>query len=177
MSDEELDEDFDDSVDEDERREADALARALERGSADEDLPEEALQTAALLRYSADGGALDVERAEAILGDVLDASAKAAAKKQSAQSEARAPWWQAGWQAGWRWVLGLSSVAAIAILLLFLLRPGTVDPTVLPAPSPGLLSAQLARVSAPEADQDFDREMGTYRADVYAALTERYGAR
>jgi hypothetical protein len=182
MSDEELDEDLGGSVDEGERREAEALARALERGSADEDLPEAALQTAALLRYSADGGALDVERAESILGEVLDASAKAAAKKAAkkaaAPAEARMPLWRRGW----RWVLGLSSVAALAILLLFLLRTGAVDPsavdeTVLPAPSAGLLSAQLARVSAPEADADFDREMGTYRADVYAALTERYGAR
>ena len=172
MSDEDFENDFDGDVGDDERREAEALARALERGSADDDLPEEALQTAALLRYSADGGALDVERAEAILGDVLEVAAKAKAKR-GPPAEARAPWWRLQW----RWVLGLSGVATLAILLLFVLRPGPLDPTALPAPAPGLLSAQLARVSDPESDAAFDREMGAYRVDVYAALTERYGAR
>ena len=150
-----------DEHDEAERREAEALARALERGHALDDLPEEALQTAALLRYSADGGELSEGRRESILDEVLEAADRAAAKQPEA---AATPWW--------RWTLGLVGAgAAVALLLLFVVRPNP-DPTALPAPTAALVGAQIDRLQGD--DDGFDEAMQGYRGDVYAALEARY---
>lgn len=153
---------------EEELREAEALAQALERGAASDALPEDALQAAALIRYGADGGALAKDREDAILADVL-AAAERVASRASAERP-RAPWW--------RWALGFAGLAlAAALVLLFLRPPSEGTPTALPTPSRALLEAQLARVDESASDGRFEEEMGHYRGAVYAALEARYGAR
>src|SRR5690348_192369 len=60
----------DDDPTEDELREAEALAKALERGTA-RSAPEDALGAAALLRHANHGSALSDETADRILADAL----------------------------------------------------------------------------------------------------------
>jgi hypothetical protein len=159
-------------VGDEERREAEALAQALERGHAAQGLPEDALQTAALLRHAAGGSARSSARAQAGLEEVLAAADRVAARRP--EEPPAAPWW--------RWLLGLAgaSAAVAAVLLLVLRDPGPVEPTALPAPDPALLTAQMERLAsgAPAApDAALERAMRSYRGRVYAALSERYGAR
>ena len=159
----------DEPIDETEAREAEALHAALERGRAEDDLPEDALQTAALVRYSAGGGELAPERLEALLPEVLEAAASAQARRAAPGERAGVPFW--------RWLLGLGgAAAAVALVLVIVLRPGRVEPTALPAPGSALLEAQMARLAG-EDDAAFDAAMRDYRGDVLTALTARYGAR
>lgn len=152
----------------DEQQEAEALARALDRGSAEAGLPEDALQTAALLRYQRDGGALSPDRSEAILGDVLSVADRIA-DRAAARPEPRRDW---------RWLLGAVGLAAALLLFVWLRPGGEAAPTALPSPDLGLLRAQMARASGGEdADDAFEAEMDNYRGAVYASLEERYGAR
>ena len=156
-----MSEDYDD----DELREAEALARALDRGHAEDGLPEEALQTAALLRYSADGGALPADREAAILEEVLEEAERAARRRPA--REAAPPLW--------RWALGLLGVgAAVAALLLLVIGPSP-DPTALPTPTAALVGAQIDRLQGD--DEGFEEQMRSYRGEVYAALEERYEGR
>ncbi len=155
----------DDDIDERELREAEALARALERGSAMDELPDDALEAAALIRYSRDGGALAKEREDRLLEDVL-----AAAERVGGRERERAP--------VWRWVFGVLGFAAVTALFFLIVRaPDAPAPTALPAPSPRLLELELARLEDDEAEPRFDAEMRAYRGEVYAALGARYGAR
>jgi len=151
----------DDDIDARELREAEALARALERGYAADDLPDDALQTAALIRYSKDGGALSEAREDALLEEVLAAADRAHPAPASR----------------WRWLFGALGLAAAAALLLILVRAPDSSPTALPAPNAGLLEAELARLDDPSAEPRFDAEMRAYRGEVYAALERRYGRR
>ncbi|MCB9598164.1 MAG: hypothetical protein H6719_35955 [Sandaracinaceae bacterium] len=156
----------DEDIDETERREAEALARALDRGSADDGLPEDALQTAALLRYSAGGGELAADREDALLGEVLEAAERAARKREVA-APAATPWW--------RWVIGFAGLtAAIALVLFLALGRDPVQPTPLPAPSASLVSSGLGRLTPGADEEGFRAEMATYRASVYGALSARY---
>ncbi len=159
----------------DERREAEALAHALERGSATEELPEDALETAALLRYSAGGSELRADREESVLAEVLEAAARINARRASAEPAARAP------SALWRWLFGLGGATAFAALLFFLVirggsSPGDVSPTELPAPSPALLSSGLDRISDDSGAESpaFRAALGDYRDAVYGAIAQRY---
>src|SRR5688572_5983714 len=70
-----------DDVDPEEERAAAALSRALDGGSADADLPLPALEMAALLRYSADGGRLSEERRAEIRGELLSSLPKTVAPR------------------------------------------------------------------------------------------------
>lgn len=158
-----------DDIDEAEQREADALAHALERGSALEELPEDALQTAALLRYSVDGGELPADREEALLADVLESAERISKKKEAAPRAEAAPWW--------RWVFGLTGVAALAALLFFLLGRGPVEPTALPDPDAALIGAGLDRLGEDGDDARYDALMSDYRGQVYGALSARYRGR
>src|SRR4029078_10953852 len=89
-----------------ELEEAEALARALERGHTTEATPEDALGTALFLRYTKDGGSLDETERDAILADAL-----ARARPPRAASPART------W--GWRrfGALGFAGAAAAAALI------------------------------------------------------------
>lgn len=158
----------DEDIDETERAEAEALAHALDRGSAQDDLPEDALQTAALLRYSAGAGELPGDREEAVLAEVLAAAEKAAAKRTEAPREEGVPWW--------RWLFGIGGVAALVALALFLWigRGGPATPTALPTPSASLIGHGLERLAPGGDDAAFRSEMRDYRASVYDALSERY---
>lgn len=151
----------------DELREAEALAHALERGSATDDLPDEAFQTAALIRYGAGGGALREDREDAVLEEVLAAADRARDRRGTERST---PWWH--------WLFGAAGLAAAAALVVLIVTsPGQPAPTALPAPDPRLIEAQLARLEGSEADPRFDEAMRGYRGEVYAALEARYGAR
>jgi hypothetical protein len=166
---------------EEELAEAEALARALERGTGTEALPDDALSTAALLRYSQDGGELADERKSAILDEVL-----ATAKPKPAPATVEKP--LLGWL---KWLVpigGLGAVAAVALALLVAMpsaspdtapsasEVATVAPTDLPAPGVALLRAQAEAASAAEgADVVLASEMRTYRGALFAALEERYG--
>jgi len=139
--------------------EAEALAHALDRGSAREHLPEGALETAALLRYAGDDGALDEARLDAILEDVLE-EAKAAEREPA---RAKLAWW--------KWLLPTTLVGAGATAAALLLVPakGGAD---LPEPSAALLQAQAKAAAGDGAD--LDAEMQTHRGAVFAALEARY---
>ncbi len=149
---------------EEERREAYALARALERGHATDDLPDAAFQTAALLRHAGTGSELSSTRADAVLTDLLlgiqEPTEEAAAPARALQL--------------WRWLVGASGVAALVALALWLTRPAP-EPTVLPGPSAALISAQIGRLSGD--DEGYGVAMQSYRSDVYGALEGRYGTR
>lgn len=157
-----------DDIEAQERAEAEALAHALERGAARGELPEDALQTAALLRYSAGGGELAADREEAVLADVLADAERMAERRAAAPRPAAAPWW--------RWLLGFGTAAAVVALILVLAWPrAAVAPAELPAPDPSLVSAGLARLSDEAGDDAAYREaLSGYRASVYGALGARY---
>ncbi|MFK7989881.1 MAG: hypothetical protein AB8I08_27930 [Sandaracinaceae bacterium] len=149
---------------EEERREAEALARALERGHADDDLPEVAFQTAALLRHAGTGSELPQDRADAVLSELLEAVDARPAPGASSSAP----------RLFWRWLVGASGVAAMVALALWLTRPAPT-PTALPAPSAALISAQMGRLSGD--DEGYAVAMEGYRSDVYGALRGRYQAR
>lgn len=148
-----------------ERREAEALARALDRGSAD-DPPDDALSAAALLRYSQDGGDLAQERREAIFADVL---ATARPKRPSLDVKR-------GWLA-WLFPAGGLAMTAAAVALFVSLQTSTPPVALqLPAPDPGLLTAQVAAAAdtSEQTHEALASQMQAYRGDVLTALEERY---
>jgi hypothetical protein len=135
-----------------ERAEAEALARALERGGPKDAGPADAVAAAALLRAAA--------------RPAPDAAALAAAgaRGRAALAERR--------PARRRWLLLAPTFAAAAALVLvtrLLLQP---PPRRLPEPSTALLEAQ-ARAARGRADLTaLDAQMSEFRAAYYAALTE-----
>lgn len=153
-----------------ERREAEALAHALERGSAREMLPEDALQTAALLRYSVDGGELPADREEALLSEVLESATRIADKKRAAAPEASGVPFV-------RWLFGFAGAAALAALVLLLLGRGPVEPTALPEPTAALIGAGLEHLGEGGDRAAYRALMSDYRGQVYGALSARYDGR
>ena len=151
---------------------AEALARALDGqgGSAElpSEVPADALEVAAFLRYSRDGGELSQERQSDILKELL-----ADAPQPRAQLPRRVDWR--------RWLVpagGFASAVAAAIIAVLLISPGLdlpVEATVLPPPGSGLLEAQLA-ASRPGQQRvdDLSLAMRDYRDDMYVALNQRY---
>jgi hypothetical protein len=138
---------------------AERLARALERGHSAEPAPEDALATAALLRFSKDGGSLAPERSERILEDVL-------ARARPRRAKARLGLTVLG-------LLGLSAAGAASLALV--VRSQAPEPASLPAPSRGLLEAQLAAANMRSSLTTLDVETTRYREAFYAKLRERYG--
>jgi len=133
----------------DELREAEALARALDGRSSATPAPQDALETAALLRYARDGGALAPERERALAARV-----------------------RATWRSRRARVLtsALAGSLALAASLLLLLR--TSSPALdVPAPPLTLLSAQ-ARAAArePGALGALDAETQRHRRALHARL-------
>lgn len=160
----------DDDPDPDELREAEALARALERGvDPSGDLPDDAFSAAALLRYGTVDGALSDERRDAILEEVLSTA-------RAPRVEERAPLLR--WL---RWlvpVAGLAGAAAAALLVVQLQTQ--VAPSAhaeLPPPPVELLRAQASAAgrATPEAIAELDRRMRGYRGAFHGSLNERYG--
>lgn len=149
-----------------ERREAEALARALEGQPDGAGEGADALEAAAMLRHG--DGELSAERGEAILQGLLG------------ELDAR-PAREAGTAGGWggwlRWLLPLGAAAAAGVVALFVLG-GPPSATELPRPGLALLEAQGAALrggGARDLARDLDREMAAYRTQVYGALEGRYG--
>ena len=134
--------------------EAEALARALDRGvsgGGHDDL----LGTAALLRYDQDQGALPEPRSEALLAEVL--------------STVRRPKKRSGLQ---RWFPAFATAAAaVALVVAGSLAVDSARPP-LPAPSVALLRAQAAAATGNA--EALDGAMEGYRSEVLAALAERH---
>jgi hypothetical protein len=149
---------------EEELREAAALAQALDRGSARDGLPDDALQMAAMLRYGTDGGELGEERSDALLEEALRT-----ARPRRPRAE-KGAWW--------RWLVpaGLVTAAAAAALVGVLATRGGEAPTTaaaLPEPPSSLLQAQAA-AAAGDDPEALDRAMEAHRAAVLERLGERY---
>jgi hypothetical protein len=130
----------DDESTPEERREAEALARALE-GRPAEGVPADALATAALLRYARSEGRLD--------------PARAAAVGRRLQPGLRRWWW-----------LAVVPVAAAAAGIVIASRA----PLRLPPPPKQVLSTQAAAAHGGVAELDaLDRQMRAYRRALFAA--------
>ncbi len=143
----------DDEPSEEERLEAEALARALDRGAARDPVPEDALGAAALLRFAHGAAELDPERSQAILEAALP-------KQRKPPVSRRIGIWAS---------LGLAAAAVGTFLL-----ARTTEPTLLPPPPSELLSAQLSAARpGVESLAALEAEMRPYRGRVYAALGER----
>lgn len=151
----------DDSTPE-ERAEAEALAHALSRGRDDAALPEDALETAALLRYARDGGALEERDAERILADVLR-EARPAKKPRTGLFRYRWP------------LLSVAAAAAVAVVFIRSAADSGIEAARLPSPPPTLIQTQLAAAGENAALAALEREMQDYRVSVYAALGGAYG--
>ncbi len=139
--------------------EAEALAQALERGHDRGDVPEDALATAALLRFSNDGGALAPESNDRILAELLAREAPRPARRPLRLT-----------------ILGLLGVAAAgAASIVLVVRGQAPEPLALPAPPRALLEAQITAANVPSSLSAIDAETAKYRGVVYAKLRERYG--
>jgi hypothetical protein len=140
---------------------AEALARALDRGHAAPATPDDALETAALLRYSKDGGALDEGRAAALFEDAMS-------RARAPKARSRTRFWLFG-------VLGLAAAGA-ASLVLVNRAEAPASAALLPAPPRRLLDAELEAAGTRTASLDaLSTETAEYRALVYSRLKERYG--
>ncbi|HVU03103.1 MAG TPA: hypothetical protein VHE30_15185 [Polyangiaceae bacterium] len=147
----------DDEPTEEELREAEALARALERGHAPPGTPEDALGAAAFLRFTKDGGSLSAEDSERILEDAL----------RNARLPVRTPW-----RFRLFGVLGLAGAAAAVLLIVARQAPSGE----LPVPPRALLEAQVDVASGKVASLDaLGAETAAYRRAVFASLEGRYG--
>lgn len=147
---------------EDELRQAQALAHALERGAAIESLPDDALEAAVLLRLAEDSE-LDAE-AGARIWQELD-HALAVREGQAATSD------RGFASLRWLWLMVPTLGAAGVMLYLASVGQDPIAAKSLPPPSEELLQAQARWASGGEDERrHFEREMDQYRAQVYAQL-------
>jgi len=146
------------SPSEEEIAEAEALARALDRGAAGGPVPEDALGAGHLLRYAKDHGALDPARQQAILDEVLR-DARVPAPKRGAR---------------WSLLGALALASAAAIVMVTTRRNEPAVAVRLPPPPRALLEAELDATRSREGLSALHGEMTQYRARMYAALEERY---
>lgn len=148
---------------EEELAEAEALAHALARGTVKHDalFPDDAFETAGLVAFSHDAGALPDAKLESILEGVF-------AEARPRPVEAPVAWWK-------RWLLpmGFASAAATAVVIFVLFRGAPGAPVALPSPDGALLRAQAAAATGDDRSA-LDAQMGTYRGAVLAALEDRY---
>lgn len=140
---------------------AEALARALDRGHAGPATPDDALEAAALLRYSKDDGALDERRAAAIFEDAMS-------RARAPRARSRTRFWFFG-------LLGLAAAGAASVVLVN--RAETpAGAALLPAPPRRLLEAEIEAAGTRTASLEaLSAETAGYRASVYSSLKERYG--
>jgi hypothetical protein len=154
-----------------EAREAEALRRALAGERPESEPPQEALETAALLRYARSAGHLDPARREDLRGRLRSALPGRRRRR-------------------WLWALApLPVVAAAAVLMTVPLSsrqsaapvsvapsPPPSPPSPLPLPSPSLLEAQAAAARGDrQALATLDLEMRAYRKAMLDRLLERGG--
>jgi hypothetical protein len=143
-----------------EMREAEALARALEGDGSSPDVPEDALQTSALLRSHE----LDQVRSQAVFERVLAGTDH----KKSARTSSRL-----------RWLIPVGGLAAVLVAWVLFMVPGIVTldeaaPASLPPPDAELLQAQGKAASQPDGLAGLHARMHRYRHDMYRTLSERY---
>ena len=148
----------DDEPTAEELADAERLARALERGHSAEPVPDEALATAALLRFSRDGGALSAESAERIFEEALSGATPARRKLR--------------WGYTLFGLLGLAAAGAASVTLV--VRSQEPEPAALPEPPRALLDAQVAAASIRSSLATLDDETTKYREAFYAKLRKRY---
>jgi len=138
-------------------REAEALARALEGDGSSPDLPENALQTACLLRSDD----LDQERSQAVFEQVVAGTALEKQKQHPTR----------------RWLIPVGGLATAAVVGILLAVPQASQPgpAALPDPEPALLQAQVKAASPKSQDLlALAEQMNRYRRNMYQALSERY---
>ncbi len=153
-----------------ERRDAEALARALDAAHepSEERVPDEVLEAALLVRLGAAGGWDEVHGEE--LGQRLmhEAGAKLSARRER---------WR---ERGRRRRLGALLVACLAGALLAVVRPWhaggpELAAASLPPPAPALLVSQLAVAGGDaEARGQLRDEMRSYRTSLYAHIRTHY---
>lgn len=166
--------DLEGEVSEDERLEAEALAAALEAGSASPAVPDDALESAALLRFSETGGKLDKARADRILEDILSGSARVASAPVSLWTTLRRR----------ALVVGVPLLAAAAALLLWIRLDAEVpaspvalvpaSPVALPPATIQVLGGQSEVILGGSSDA-LALAMRDYRHKMITRLGERYG--
>jgi len=166
----------DEPISEQELQEAEALARALERGAADRTPPEDALEAAALLRI-AHRPELSAERKQAVWQNVL---------AETAATRAKASETKAASSFGWRWLWALVPAAGVGILVLSVQvgswrDAASMDQAIssreafaVPPPPQRLLEAQAQFLGDPSKRGAFDEQMAAYREVVLAALEEHH---
>lgn len=168
-----------DDADEIERRQAEALRRALAGEALDQsapDLPADALGTAALLRHAGTGSALPEARADALLEGLLGDF-----ERQHAPRRLRRLW---------PFAAGLAAAAALAMAFVALParqapqsavaspapQAAGAAPTALPLPSRELIASQAELVQPGASSERFDRAMRDYRGALLRALQNAYPA-
>jgi len=129
-----------------ERREAEALARALD--GEDANAPADALEAAALLSASRNAELSDV-RARAVRDRALPRGRH------------------------WHWMAPLGVLAATAATVIVMIAHRRQVPAQIPMPSAALLAAQ-AEAARPQGGTQLEREMVAYRQRVLAALEARH---
>jgi len=155
--------------DERERREAEALARALEGDGTAEDIPQDTLQAAALLRRTAGEGDLPADRRRAILEQIAPEPADRPARRGRL-----------------RWLVPAGTAVVLALVVAVWgfgqltsrkVAPAP-EPVRLPSPALELLASQARAASGSSRDLAFLGEsMRSYRRTLYDALAERYPER
>jgi hypothetical protein len=168
-----------DEADEQERAEAEALARALEGAEAASSEP---LETAALLRAVAPPGELPEERARAVHATLRPEIEENIQPKSRPRGRAAVTWL----------ALGLAFAAGVALYVESSRGPEPAAPSIiaqrdpvtndasetdLPAPPARLLAAQAALSSKDAAVEErvkFEREMRAYRMRLLRTLKDAY---
>lgn len=141
---------------EQEKREAEALARALEGDGSPDGIPTDALQAAGLLRASREDAGLDPARQQKILDKILPE------KKRSI------PWL--------RWLVPVAGVAGVLFLVMMMpiySKAPQLSAMVFPAPTRDLLMVQ-ARAARGKDLKELEKEMRKYRGEMYASLAGKY---
>jgi len=146
----------DDEPTPEEKREAEALARALEGQASDGPAPPEVMETAAHMRYVQSGGALAPERAAAL----------AATLKSAPRARPGRAWLVGG-------IAGLAAATALVIMVPLTMRRSQPAARA-PRPSLSLLRAQAnATRGGVQALAALDAEMRAYRAQLLSREARR----
>ncbi|HUU00187.1 MAG TPA: hypothetical protein VM425_01960 [Myxococcota bacterium] len=147
----------DSEVTEKEKREAEALARALDGDGSAENVPSDALEVAGLLRVSGEDAGLSDVRRDAVLKKLL--ASVEPVKRQ-------VPWL--------RWLVPAGGLAA-AVAIFALTFTARVGPAPLPLPDKELIEAQASVAAGNrEAVAVLRDRMQQYRREIYKTLAEHY---
>lgn len=151
----------DDEATDEEGREAEALARALDGGGEPgAATPTDALAVSALLRHGLGAGDLDPARAQAI-----------SARVRKGVVPGRR------WGRWWLWIAPPVAALVTAGVLLVPLRRSPLAPGSAPLPSGALLAAQAAAArGGGEGLAALDRQMREYRRAIFQQMTGTAGA-